>query len=125
CVRGERRRATPRPLGAGAGSAPRPVAIVATRQVAARATSPGRPSLPAVAFRGARVPVADVPAVLGVVLPRLLASVALVDGDVLAVVDVDVVVALVRASAPTTRSEEHTSELQSRFDLVCRLLLEK
>src|SRR5699024_12648481 len=28
---------------------------------------------------------------------------------------------------PTTvlRSEEHTSELQSRFDLVCRLLLEK
>src|SRR5207249_10381974 len=30
-------------------------------------------------------------------------------------------------SGPTTsrRSEEHTSELQSRFDLVCRLLLEK
>src|SRR5207249_7927020 len=28
-----------------------------------------------------------------------------------------------RRSAP--RSEEHTSELQSRFDLVCRLLLEK
>src|SRR5699024_11714411 len=30
--------------------------------------------------------------------------------------------------APTwrdNRSEEHTSELQSRFDLVCRLLLEK
>src|SRR5438067_10641981 len=26
---------------------------------------------------------------------------------------------------PFTRSEEHTSELQSRFDLVCRLLLEK
>src|SRR5207249_10117079 len=26
---------------------------------------------------------------------------------------------------PQTRSEEHTSELQSRFDLVCRLLLEK
>src|SRR5699024_11728769 len=26
---------------------------------------------------------------------------------------------------PHTRSEEHTSELQSRFDLVCRLLLEK
>src|SRR5207249_10507318 len=25
----------------------------------------------------------------------------------------------------TTRSEEHTSELQSRFDLVCRLPLEK
>src|SRR5699024_12409208 len=27
--------------------------------------------------------------------------------------------------ARTARSEEHTSELQSRFDLVCRLLLEK
>src|SRR5699024_12104504 len=26
---------------------------------------------------------------------------------------------------PSGRSEEHTSELQSRFDLVCRLLLEK
>src|SRR5207249_5706982 len=26
---------------------------------------------------------------------------------------------------PDIRSEEHTSELQSRFDLVCRLLLEK
>src|SRR5699024_12112811 len=26
---------------------------------------------------------------------------------------------------PSDRSEEHTSELQSRFDLVCRLLLEK
>src|SRR5207249_11329426 len=28
-------------------------------------------------------------------------------------------------SAVARRSEEHTSELQSRFDLVCRLLLEK
>src|SRR5699024_12277114 len=27
--------------------------------------------------------------------------------------------------SPAQRSEEHTSELQSRFDLVCRLLLEK
>src|SRR5205809_4649254 len=27
--------------------------------------------------------------------------------------------------APTIRSEEHTSELQSRLHLVCRLLLEK
>src|SRR5699024_11319601 len=26
---------------------------------------------------------------------------------------------------PCSRSEEHTSELQSRFDLVCRLLLDK
>src|SRR6266851_8791709 len=30
-----------------------------------------------------------------------------------------------RAPGPTTRSEEHTSELQSHHDLVCRLLLEK
>src|SRR5207249_5131817 len=32
-----------------------------------------------------------------------------------------------RGTAPRRqpRSEEHTSELQSRFDLVCRLLLEK
>src|SRR5207249_7685156 len=33
------------------------------------------------------------------------------------------IVGTVRDMAP--RSEEHTSELQSRFDLVCRLLLEK
>src|SRR5207247_4601850 len=30
-----------------------------------------------------------------------------------------------RAPAHSARSEEHTSELQSRVDLVCRLLLEK
>src|SRR5437868_15533764 len=30
-----------------------------------------------------------------------------------------------RARGRIARSEEHTSELQSRFDLVCRLLLEK
>src|SRR2546428_13994806 len=30
-----------------------------------------------------------------------------------------------RTSRPFDRSEEHTSELQSRSDLVCRLLLEK
>src|SRR5438105_10177259 len=29
------------------------------------------------------------------------------------------------ATPPARRSEEHTSELQSRVDLVCRLLLEK
>src|SRR5438034_7593819 len=29
------------------------------------------------------------------------------------------------AAAPPSRSEEHTSELQSHSDLVCRLLLEK
>src|SRR3989440_9625957 len=30
-----------------------------------------------------------------------------------------------KACVPSERSEEHTSELQSRSDLVCRLLLEK
>src|SRR5699024_12792872 len=30
-----------------------------------------------------------------------------------------------KGTLATMRSEEHTSELQSRFDLVCRLLLEK
>src|SRR2546428_10212079 len=30
-----------------------------------------------------------------------------------------------RFAGPPARSEEHTSELQSRSDLVCRLLLEK
>src|SRR5438067_9469208 len=30
-----------------------------------------------------------------------------------------------RKTVGSLRSEEHTSELQSRFDLVCRLLLEK
>src|SRR5437867_4855995 len=34
-------------------------------------------------------------------------------------------VALRAAWAPAGRSEEHTSELQSPYDLVCRLLLEK
>src|SRR5437868_7536970 len=33
--------------------------------------------------------------------------------------------ALEGQAAARERSEEHTSELQSRFDLVCRLLLEK
>src|SRR5207247_8198846 len=32
---------------------------------------------------------------------------------------------LCRSSASSDKSEEHTSELQSRVDLVCRLLLEK
>src|SRR5438105_9444843 len=31
----------------------------------------------------------------------------------------------ITANAAVNRSEEHTSELQSRVDLVCRLLLEK
>src|SRR5699024_11459312 len=38
---------------------------------------------------------------------------------------VNVVVQGVDGEIAADRSEEHTSELQSRFDLVCRLLLEK
>src|SRR5690349_24056943 len=34
-------------------------------------------------------------------------------------------IAAATSSASLSRSEEHTSELQSRRDLVCRLLLEK
>src|SRR5699024_12140617 len=55
-------------------------------------------------------------------------------GLLLEVVD-QLCVGIVQAAGETTesmgekitilRSEEHTSELQSRFDLVCRLLLEK
>src|SRR5699024_11836704 len=32
---------------------------------------------------------------------------------------------IIQSMISVVRSEEHTSELQSRFDLVCRLLLEK
>src|SRR2546422_5810269 len=39
--------------------------------------------------------------------------------------DVAVGQVVVRALAVVLRSEEHTSELQSRLHLVCRLLLEK
>src|SRR5438067_9119959 len=39
--------------------------------------------------------------------------------------DADAVLEAPTSDAPSRRSEEHTSELQSRFDLVCRLLLEK
>src|SRR2546429_3887771 len=39
--------------------------------------------------------------------------------------DVDGTPAADRSVGPASRSEEHTSELQSRLHLVCRLLLEK
>src|SRR5436309_12395141 len=37
----------------------------------------------------------------------------------------DQVAGLLHAALPALRSEEHTSDLQSRENLVCRLLLEK
>src|SRR2546422_7053568 len=48
---------------------------------------------------------------------------ALVSGNYLQLVGVRP--ALGRLVTPADRSEEHTSELQSRLHLVCRLLLEK
>src|SRR5207249_8333867 len=45
-------------------------------------------------------------------------------GNSTVVILLGVVLALT-AALHFARSEEHTSELQSRFDLVCRLLLEK
>src|SRR5699024_12818311 len=46
-----------------------------------------------------------------------------VSGDLIPrLIDEIPIIALLATQA---RSEEHTSELQSRFDLVCRLLLEK
>src|SRR5699024_11940661 len=42
------------------------------------------------------------------------------DRDVLTITE-----SVVARAQGNYRSEEHTSELQSRFDLVCRLLLEK
>src|SRR5699024_11975097 len=39
--------------------------------------------------------------------------------------ELDAAIRRVDARGVRSRSEEHTSELQSRFDLVCRLLLEK
>src|SRR5699024_176001 len=58
----------------------------------------------------------------------VLHSIALSLADTAAVSESDVcmpVVPMFHVNAWGVRSEEHTSELQSRFDLVCRLLLEK
>src|SRR5699024_12332698 len=48
-----------------------------------------------------------------------------VSGKVELVAPLGILAGIVPTTNPTSRSEEHTSELQSRFDLVCRLLLEK
>ena len=47
------------------------------------------------------------------------------DSQVKAALDANLVYGLYADVRARSRSEEHTSELQSRFDLVCRLLLEK
>src|SRR3989449_1719704 len=58
-------------------------------------------------------------------LPALLArGLTLVISPLISLMQ-DQVAALRRRGIPAARSEEHTSELQSRLHLVCRLLLEK
>src|SRR5690606_41286269 len=49
----------------------------------------------------------------------------LVNTNILVIILFSVIVYGERLSGTETRSEEHTSELQSRENLVCRLLLEK
>src|SRR2546428_5334867 len=49
----------------------------------------------------------------GAILPGVVGAIALI------------LVLYMTTILPVNRSEEHTSELQSRSDLVCRLLLEK
>src|SRR5260370_15263689 len=46
-------------------------------------------------------------------------------GAALGAVEVPALLALERGAVAQARSEEHTSELQSHLNLVCRLLLEK
>src|SRR5207249_8287223 len=66
----------------------------------------------------------------GTSLPRLLFLVPAHDEELLVTACVQSIQALdypagTFRTVVIARSEEHTSELQSRFDLVCRLLLEK
>src|SRR6267143_969124 len=97
----------------------------------ARRSLPGRPGWRCRGERGSRRSARRAPAARAAVLPsaraprrrdlrRVLFRVLLpqVGLD-------DLGVALDLARQPLGRSEEHTSELQSQFHLVCRLLLEK
>src|SRR5699024_11527952 len=66
---------------------------------------------------------------LGGAFPWLEAVIVIPGGIIAGLPVVPVVIAAVTGNLTTialaARSEEHTSELQSRFDLLCRLLLEK
>src|SRR5689334_24856082 len=56
---------------------------------------------------------------------RELARLAHPSGTVIVSVPIEVGPTIVGKQSARARSEEHTSELQSQFHLVCRLLLEK
>src|SRR5699024_11261261 len=68
-------------------------------------------------------------AVAGVNIVTLKMNRTLSSAMVMTFADIRIMIAEVSTSiqlvAVGSRSEEHTSELQSRFELVCRLLLEK
>src|SRR5207249_11660286 len=66
------------------------------------------------------VPVRRVALVDNDALVRIAETLDLVEDPFVPTADVEGVVG--RVVRETARSEEHTSELQSRFDLVCRLL---
>src|SRR2546421_8469285 len=55
----------------------------------------------------------------------IIAARAVSEGDIARCASASLRMLSVRSAAGDVRSEEHTSELQSRSDLVCRLLLEK
>src|SRR5699024_492531 len=58
-------------------------------------------------------------------LPFSLMCVAILVATLVAVLLLNIFVSHTSYKVDQLRSEEHTSELQSRFDLVCRLLLDK
>src|SRR5438034_11251001 len=104
----------------GGGACSRRVAVVAgARARTGHAAARSRPRTPArrrafaLGHLIAKIPVAFAAGLLSVVTPCVL---PLVPGYLSAVSAVD---------PSRLRSEEHTSELQSHSDLVCRLLLEK
>src|SRR5699024_11777608 len=57
--------------------------------------------------------------------PNYIGEVILKDNSIRNNMIIDKEIEVDKLSFVNKRSEEHTSELQSRFDLVCRLLLEK
>src|SRR5690349_23455238 len=77
-------------------------------------------------FRSHRIPVRCTPGTRQACLERGFEAAEPFDSHAKFVIgDIEVTPVTVPHDAREPRSEEHTSELQSRRDLVCRLLLEK